>query len=93
MAEHMFVKSRQLGITPNPETAESISDLYYEIGKQALAKTDYEVAARWLQRSCDTLGEQELGMLSTEAGELRLCILQGLGESPETEDLCYCNIV
>lgn len=93
MAEHMFAKSQQLGIAPNPGTAESISDLYYEIGKQALIKNSYEAAAKWLERSCNTLGGQELGMLSSEAGELRLCILEGLGKPYDAHNISNGNKV
>lgn len=80
MAEHMFAKCKQFGTTPNADTAEHMSDLFYEIGKQSLTKRNYEAAVKWLERSCDILGEQDLGMLSSEAGELRMCILQGLGK-------------
>ena len=80
MAEHMFAKCKQLGTAPTPDTAEDIADLFYEIGKQALSKRNYEAAVKWLERSCDMLGEQDFGMLSTEAGELRLCMMQGLGK-------------
>lgn len=81
VAEHMFAKCKQLDYTPAPREAEDTADLLYEIGKQALIKRDYEVSVKWLERACNMLGEQDLGMLSSEAGELRLCMMQALGES------------
>ena len=80
MAEHMFAKCKQIGGAPAADTAEDMADLFYEIGKQALTKRNYETAVKWLERACDMLGEQDLAMISPEASELRLCIFQGLGE-------------
>ena len=80
-AEHFFAKCKQLNSASCPEIAENLAELLYEIGKHALVKRNHEVAVRWLERACDVLGEQDLGMLSPEAGELRLCILQSLGKS------------
>jgi hypothetical protein len=51
----------------------------YEIGKGALKKHNYELAARWLERAHDVLGVQDLEMLSPEVGELRLSTMQGIG--------------
>jgi hypothetical protein len=81
MAEHMYAKCKQLGTTLYSDAAESVADILYEIGKQALTNCNYEAAAKWLGRSYNLLGEQNIGMLSLEASELRLCVLQGLGKS------------
>lgn len=81
MAEHMYSKYEQLGNALSPDTAEDIADLFYEIGKQALEKSNYEIAVKWLERSWTILEGQQLGMLSPEAGELKLCVIQGLGKS------------
>lgn len=81
MAEHMYAKCTQFGINIYSDAAESVADLLYEIGKQALTKCNYEAAVKWLERSYVILGEQNIGMLSPEASELRLCVLQGLGKS------------
>ncbi|KAJ4331225.1 sporulation-specific protein 22 [Didymella glomerata] len=78
MAEHMFAKCKQVGNALAPDTAEDLADLFYEIGKQALTKRNYEAAVKWLERACDMLGEQDLIIISPEASELRLCIFQGL---------------
>ncbi|KAI4675119.1 uncharacterized protein J4E88_008023 [Alternaria novae-zelandiae] len=78
MAEHMFEKCRQVRKSFTSTTTEQLADLLYEIGKALLAKRDYEVATRWLERAFDVLGEQDLDMLSPEIGELRLSIMQSL---------------
>jgi hypothetical protein len=78
-AEHMFTKCKQLTSALTPTTAETLADLLYEIGKDALTKRNYEVAARWLERAYDVLGEQDLDMLSPEVGELRLSAMQSIG--------------
>jgi hypothetical protein len=44
-----------------------------------LKKHNYELAARWLERAHDVLGEQDWEMLSPEVGELRLSTIQGIG--------------
>lgn len=82
MAEHMFAKYGQVGTTASLDVAEDIADLFYEIGKQALTKRNPEAAVKWLKRSRSVLEEHDHGMLGFEAGELRLCIMQGLGEPP-----------
>ncbi|KAF1835983.1 SPO22-domain-containing protein [Decorospora gaudefroyi] len=77
-AEHMFTKCKQLTAALTPATAENFADLLYEMGKAMLAKRNYEVAARWLERAYDVLGEQDLEMLSLEVGELRLSTMQSI---------------
>jgi hypothetical protein len=79
-AEHMFAKCKQLVNASTPATAESIADLLYEIGKDSLTKRNYELAVRWLERAHDVLGEKDMELLSTEAGELRLSTMHGIGE-------------
>jgi hypothetical protein len=79
-AEHMFTKCKQLTSALTPTTAETLADLLYEIGKDALTKRQYELAARWLDRAYDVLGEQDLDMLSPEVGELRLSTMQSIGK-------------
>lgn len=78
IAEHMFSKCAISGNQLDPATVESISDLLYEIGKDLLNQKQYELAVKWLERSHDVLGEQELEKLSADAGELKLSILQSL---------------
>lgn len=78
-AEHMFGKMRKLPGTLRHSTAESVADLLYEMGKDQLGKREYELAIRWLERAFDVLGEQDLEVLSSEAGELRQSIMQSIG--------------
>lgn len=83
-AEHMFNKCKQLMTSPTPDTAEILADMLYEIGKGNLAKRDYNLASRWLERAHDVLEGQDSGMLSPEVGELRLCIMQAIGISEDS---------
>lgn len=84
-AEHMFAKCQQLttcrqSSSPlTPSTAESLADLLYEIGKGLLEQRKYELGIRWLERAHDAVGIHDLEMLSAEAGELRLSIMQSIG--------------
>ncbi|KAF2848838.1 SPO22-domain-containing protein [Plenodomus tracheiphilus IPT5] len=77
-AEHMFKKCIQLKATLACNIAETLADLMYEIGKDALAKRNYEVAVRWLGRTYDTIGDQDMERLSPEMGELRLSTMQSI---------------
>jgi TPR repeat protein len=75
----MYAKCKQLSSALTPSSAETFADLLYEMGKDSLTKRSYEAAARWLERAYDTLGEQDLEMLSSEASELRLSTMHGIG--------------
>jgi Meiosis protein SPO22/ZIP4 like len=65
----------------SPDTAEHLADLLYEIGKHALVRNNHKIAVKWLERAFGMLEEQNLGMLGPEASELRLCMIQSLGQS------------
>lgn len=78
-AEHMFAKCKQLDKALTHTTAENLADLLYEIGKDNLTKRAYELAIKWLERAYDVLGEQDMEMLSPEAGELRLSTMHSIG--------------
>jgi hypothetical protein len=52
-------------------TAESLADLLYEMGKSHLIKQEYSQAIKWLERSYQVLSSQELDRLSMDASELR----------------------
>ena len=78
-AEHMYTASRQAADALKPSTAEHLADLFYEMGKDLFGKRNYELAVRWLERAHDVLTEQDLETLSSEAGELRLSIMQSIG--------------
>jgi hypothetical protein len=78
-AEHMYAKWKQLGGTTALDSAEIVGDLLYEIGKDALAKNNYELAIKWLERAYDALSEQDLDLLGSDASELRLSIMHSIG--------------
>ncbi|KAK2625835.1 hypothetical protein QTJ16_005147 [Diplocarpon rosae] len=78
MADHMFGKSISAKQFFTPSTAESLSDILYEIGKGLLAKQQYPMAVKWLERAGEVLEGQELDRLSMDATELRTSILQSL---------------
>ncbi|KAJ5063293.1 meiosis protein SPO22/ZIP4 like-domain-containing protein [Bipolaris maydis] len=94
-AEHLFIKCKQLVTTLAPTTAEILADLLYEIGKGALAKRDYSLASRWLERAHDVFDGQDLDMLSPEVGQLRLSIMQATVQAymkiktPETQNKAW----
>jgi hypothetical protein len=78
-AEHMFIKCKQLTGDLTPSAAETLADLFYEIGKDSLNKQNCEAAITWLERAYDTLGEQGADLLSPEAIELRLSTMHRIG--------------
>lgn len=60
----------------DPDTAENLSDLLFEIGKDLFKKKQYEMASKWLERASNVLTAQELEKLSTDATNLRTSIIQ-----------------
>jgi hypothetical protein len=72
MFNKAVLSQRQL----DPDTAESLADLLYEMGRELLDKKDYELSSKWLGRAYQVLAGQELEMLSSDASELRLSIIQ-----------------
>ncbi|KAI8934580.1 hypothetical protein NX059_008278 [Plenodomus lindquistii] len=77
-AEHMFAKCNQLKADLPCHLAEVLADLMYEIGRDALAKRNYEVSVRWMERTYDTIGERHVESLNPETGELRLSTMQSI---------------
>lgn len=73
----MFAKS-EIAAQVDPETAERLSDILFEIGKDQLRRKQYDIAVRWLERSANALDTQEVDTLSADAGELKLAIFQSL---------------
>lgn len=72
----MFSKSVNSKRAIHPRTAESLSDVLYEMGKGLVEKMEYQMAVTWLDRACGILDRQEPDRLSTDAVELRISILQ-----------------
>jgi tetratricopeptide (TPR) repeat protein len=59
-----------------PNMAENLADLLFEIGKELYERKQYELAVKWLQRAHDIIESQELDRLSIDATELRTSIIQ-----------------
>lgn len=76
LAEHLFDKAFKFQPHLDPQSAESLADLLFEMGKQMLAQNEWELAVKWLERANDVLMGQELDKLSIDATELRTSILQ-----------------
>lgn len=77
----MFKKSLSHRRDLNPDTAESLADILFEIGKDLLIKKQYQQAAKWLDRALDIFNGQELNKLSIDASELRISVIQSLVKS------------
>jgi hypothetical protein len=84
----MYEKFWGNGVRADPECAEDLADVLYELGKGLCNKKQYELAAVWLERALDAIDDQELDRLSDNASELRLAIMQQLGER---RDLTACG--
>lgn len=74
----MFKKSISSQEIFDSNTAESLADVLYEIGKGLLGKQQYQMAVKWLDRAFEVLTGQELDRLSMDASELRISIIESL---------------
>ncbi|KAL8397435.1 hypothetical protein RB594_004238 [Gaeumannomyces avenae] len=90
VAEHMYAQVESLLPSLDHNSAESLAEVLYEIGRDlAMVKRDFPMASKWLKRSNDIISSQSIGQLSAEGVGLRLSIFQAhitalLGlESPE----------
>ena len=83
-AEHFYGNCSRLFL-PGTDSlvAENLSDVLYEIGKSNLQKREFDNALVWLQRAYDAIGEQDVDSLSSDASELRLSIMHGIGKGIE----------
>jgi tetratricopeptide (TPR) repeat protein len=75
-AEHLFMKASTSERKFDPYSAESLADILYEMGNDLFTKKNFEMSLKWLDRAHDVLASQELGILSADASELRLSIIQ-----------------
>lgn len=64
-----------------PARAEELSDLMFEVGKGFGKKSEHKRAAKWLDRSLQILSTQDSDMLSPDAGELKLSVMNYLSTS------------
>jgi hypothetical protein len=88
----MYSKSEPLRQSLDTTSAENLADILSEIGKDSLAKQDFPMAVKWLERAFDVINSKELERLSREAVELRISIchafvraLLGIGTLESTE--------
>lgn len=62
----------------DPSSAEKMTEILFEIGKDLSKKEDFGMAVRWLERGYDIINAQDLSLLSRDAIELRLSVCQAL---------------
>lgn len=74
VADMMYDKAKQHAESFDPETAEKLAGVLYEIGQGFVKKRQHDLATKWLERAYNVLDNQELS--SIEAVELRTSILQ-----------------
>ncbi|KAH0557131.1 hypothetical protein GP486_005081 [Trichoglossum hirsutum] len=74
----MFSKASFDNKDLEPRTAENIADTLYEIGRDLLKDKQYELSAKWLERSHGILARQDLEKLSENAGEFAVAYLENL---------------
>jgi hypothetical protein len=54
-------------LSANPDTAEELAEVLYDIGKDEYEKKRFENAIRWLERALDILGDQNGAMSKSES--------------------------
>jgi hypothetical protein len=81
VAEHMYEKAGHLKQHLAAGSAELVADTLYEIGQGLIARKDFTLAIKWLERSQEFLATQPMDQLSRDAIELKLAISQSLVQS------------
>ncbi|EXF81759.1 hypothetical protein CFIO01_04807 [Colletotrichum fioriniae PJ7] len=76
--EFMYSKGHLQPNALDPNSAEKMAEILFEIGKDLSKKEDFSMAVRWLERGYDIINAQDLSLLSRDAIELRLSICQAL---------------
>ncbi|KXH33815.1 hypothetical protein CSIM01_12068, partial [Colletotrichum simmondsii] len=76
--EFMYSKGHLQPNALDPSSAEKMTEILFEIGKDLSKKEDFGMAVRWLERGYDIINAQDLSLLSRDAIELRLSICQAL---------------
>ncbi|KAH6695404.1 meiosis protein SPO22/ZIP4 like-domain-containing protein, partial [Plectosphaerella plurivora] len=71
VAEAMYAKTELLRDGLAPEAAERLAEVLYEMGRGLAEKTQHGLAARWLGRTLDVLGKQDVEMMSRDALNLK----------------------
>ncbi|KAL0941625.1 uncharacterized protein CTRU02_204388 [Colletotrichum truncatum] len=76
VAEYMYNKGQPTIQTLDPSSAEKMTEVLFEIGKDLSKKKNYNLAVKWLERAYDIINSQELDRLPRDAVELRLAVGQ-----------------
>ncbi|KAJ3950129.1 sporulation-specific protein 22 [Colletotrichum fioriniae] len=76
--EFMYSKGHLQPNALDPNSAEKMAEILFEIGKDLSKKENFSMAVRWLERGYDIINAQDLSLLSRDAIELRLSIYQAL---------------
>lgn len=72
----MYKKAAFPDKTIDSDTAESLADLLFEMGKDFFKNNQYELADKWLERASSVMAAQEIDKLSTDATNLQTSIIQ-----------------
>ncbi|WQF82317.1 Putative meiosis specific protein Spo22/ZIP4/TEX11 [Colletotrichum destructivum] len=78
VAEFMYDKGHLAPQSLDPSSAEKMTEVLFEMGKDLSERGDFPMAARWLERAYNVINAQDLVHLSRDAIELRLAVCQGL---------------
>ncbi|CCF34294.1 hypothetical protein CH063_06320, partial [Colletotrichum higginsianum] len=78
VAEFMYDKGHLDPQSLDPSSAEKMTEVLFEMGKDLSKKGDFPMAARWLERAYNVINAQDLVHLSRDAIELRLAVCQAL---------------
>ncbi|KAF5526463.1 hypothetical protein CGCA056_v002343 [Colletotrichum aenigma] len=76
VADFMYDKGQPTIQTLDPGSAELLTEVLFEIGKDFSTKGDFKMAVKWLERAYDIINSQELDRLPRDALELRLSVCQ-----------------
>ncbi|KAI8294264.1 Transcriptional regulator [Colletotrichum sp. SAR11_240] len=76
VADFMYDKGQPTIQTLDPSSAELLTEVLFEIGKDFSKKGDFKMAVKWLERAYDIINSQELDRLPRDALELRLSVCQ-----------------
>ncbi|KAK2055776.1 SPO22-domain-containing protein [Colletotrichum caudatum] len=78
VAEFMYDKGHLEPQSLDPDSAEKMTQVLFEMGKDLSKKGDFPMAARWLERGYNFINAQDLERLSRDTIELRLAVCQAL---------------
>lgn len=78
LAELMVPKVCLDSAQVDPSTAESIADLYYEIGRDQTSRSRPAEATKWLTRAHEVLSGRDLEELSSDASELQVSVMHSM---------------